>query len=99
MPEDVALEMGADVIISVDVITKNHLKKKPQNAIEVLLASINIMTKEIQKYKACHSDVLISPDTGSLSQMKFGKTTTMKAIQIGYKETLKYIEDIKKLLK
>ena len=99
LPEDVAMEMGADVIISVDVLSKNYLNKKPNNAIEVLLSSVNVMTKEVQKIKAYHSDILIQPDTSTLCQMKFGKNPTMKAIRVGIAEAEKYIDKIKMLIK
>ena len=49
LPEDVAMEMGADVIISVDVLNKYFLKKKPKGAIDILLYSMNVLTKEVQK--------------------------------------------------
>ena len=99
LPEDVAMEMGADVIISVDVLSKNFLKSNPSNAIEVLLAAINVMVKEVQKHKACHADIVIKPDTSMLAPMRFGKAATLKAIEQGVIETEKYIKDIKKLLK
>lgn len=99
LPEDVAMEMGADIIISVDVLSKNYLKKKPTNAIEVLLSSVNVLTKEVQKIKACYSDILIQPDTSTLGQMRFGKAPTLKAIRIGVIEAEKYIDQIKKLIR
>jgi NTE family protein len=99
LPEDVAMDMGADIIISADVLSKNFLKSNPSNAIEVLLAAINVMVKEVQKHKACHADVVIKPDTSMLAPMRFGKTVTLKAIEQGVIETEKYIKDIKKLLK
>lgn len=99
LPEDVAMKMGADVIISVDVLSKYHLKSKPKNMIETILYSLNVQTKEVQKFKSCHSDVLIQPDTSDLAQMRFGKDGVSKAVQKGIEETEKYIKEIKKLIK
>lgn len=99
LPEDVAMEMGADIIISVDVLSRYKLKSKPKNVIESIMYSMNAQNKEVQKLKSCHSDILIKPDTSTLSQMKYGKSSVNKAISIGVKEAKKYIEDIKKLIK
>lgn len=99
LPEDIAMEMGADVIISVDVLSKYHLKSKPKNVLDTLLFAINTQTKEVQKLKSCHSDILIKPDTSSLSQMRYGQKTVDKAIELGMKEAKKHIDDIKKLIK
>jgi len=99
LPDDVALEMGADIIISVDVMKKYHLKSKPKNVFETLLFSINAQTKEVQKLKSCNSDILMQPDTSHLSQVKFGEAVVKKAITIGMSEVKKHIADIEKLLK
>lgn len=99
LPEDVAMTMGADIIISCDVMEKCRVKSCPKNAINTLIYSINCSTKEIQKYKSCHSDILIQPDISGVTQLKFTSASTMKAIKAGEKETLKYIDEIIKLIK
>ena len=99
LPEDVAMAMNADVIISVDVLSKYHLKSKPKNVIETVLYSMNAQTKEVQKLKSTHSDILIKPNTSELSQMRFGEESVEKAIRVGIEETEKYITQIKRLIK
>lgn len=99
LPEDVAMEMGADVIISVDVLSKYHLRSKPKNVFETLMYSINAQTKEVQKLKSFNSDILLQPDTSHLSQMRFGEQIVKKAISVGITEARKHILQIKELLK
>ena len=52
LPEDVAMEMGADIIISVDVLEKFKLSKNPKNIIDTLMYSLAVSTKVIQDYKS-----------------------------------------------
>ena len=98
LPEDVAVEMGADVIISVDVLSKYRLKTKPKTMFDTLIFSMNAQIKEVQRLKSYHSDILIQPDTSGLSQMRYGQKTVDKAIDVGMKETKKHIEEIKKTI-
>jgi len=98
LPEDVAMEMGADIIISVDVIANCRLTKKPKNAIISLFYSIFTSTKEIQKLKAHYSDIMIRPDMKGLTPFSYGKEGALLAIKRGEKATLKEIQNIAKLL-
>ena len=99
LPEDVAMQLGAEVIISCDVLTNYRLFGKPKNLLDSLIYSINTMTKELQKYKSCHADVLIQPNlTGQTSQIFFTKKNAENAIRIGEEETEKHIKQIKKLI-
>lgn len=99
LPEDVAVEMGADIIISVDVLEKFKTDKPPKNIVNSLINSVNISIKEIQKMKSQHSNITICPDMKDLSPMSFSKEKALLAIKRGEKETEKYIEEIIKLIK
>ncbi len=99
MPDDVALKMGADVIISVDVINYCKIDKKPKNAIDSLVGAINILTKTVQHLKATNSNIILRPDLTGFTQMSFGKNNALKIIEIGKKETEKHIDEILKLVK
>ena len=99
LPEDVAMEMGADIIISSDVMYNFRPAHNPKNVVETLLYSINLSTKELQKVKACHADVSLRTNMKGLSQMAYSKEKAMLAIKRGEKETLEHIDEILKLLK
>jgi len=98
LPEDVAMGLGADIIISCDVISNCRLTKKPKNAVVSLFYSIFTSTKEIQKLKSHHSDILIQPDMSGITPFSYGKKGATLAVKRGEKETLKYIEEIGNLI-
>ena len=98
LPENIAKQMGADIIISVDVLKKYKLKGAPTNVFEALFQSINMSIKEIQKYKPKYHNVIIEPNLNGVKQMAFGEKTVEKCIKIGEQETRKHIDEIKKLL-
>ena len=60
---------------------------------------MNICTKEIQKFKSCHADIVITPDLGGMSQLGYNKENTMLAIKRGERATIKQMENIIKLIK
>jgi hypothetical protein len=64
-----------------------------------LIAGINISTKEIQKYKSYHADVLICPDTSSIGFLDFNRKSCEDCIKKGEKEAKKHLEEIIKVLK
>lgn len=99
LPEDVAMDMGPDIIISVDSIAKSFMTKKPRTIIDTLIYSINIMTKVIQNCKACHANISLQPNLSGLTLMGFGKKNALKAIKEGELETEKHIQEILDLIK
>lgn len=99
LPEDVAMELGADIIISCDVLSNYKVTRVPKTALETLIYSINLATKEMQKFKALHSDISIKPDLSGLNQLNFSKKKTMLAISRGEAEAEKHIKEIIELIK
>lgn len=99
MPEDVASSMGADIIISCDVLKKYKFKEENNNIFNTLICAINCATKEIQRHKALYGDIVLAPDTKDLYQMNFTKENTLNAIKVGEEECEKNIEKILSLLK
>lgn len=98
LPEDVAVEMGADIIISCDVLTKCRTGRSPKNMVTSLVSAFNLSTKEIQKFKSLHYDVLIQPDTSKCTQIDFTQKGAERLIHQGEVEAEKHIEEILKLI-
>ena len=98
LPEDVAKKMGADIIISVDVIQNYKILGAPSNLFECLFQSMNVLMKEVQKHKKRYYDVLIAPDLSGCKQMIFSSKNMEKCVYLGEVETKKQIEKIKKLI-
>lgn len=99
MPEDIASRMGADIIISCDVLKKYKFKEENKDIFNILMCSINCATKEIQKHKALYGDIVLAPDTSELGQMRFSKENALNAIKAGEEECEKNINKILSLLK
>ena len=70
VPAKVARDLGAEVVIAVDI------SSKPKNAsvsstIEVLLQTFNIMSASVAQYELGQADVVIRPDVGSIRGTDF----------------------------
>ncbi|MDZ7797261.1 MAG: patatin-like phospholipase family protein [Candidatus Marinimicrobia bacterium] len=61
-------DMGAEFIIAVDLNSRNK-DKIPENIVEVMLRSFNIMTNTAAKFQVRKADIIIAPD---LSDFKCG---------------------------
>ncbi|MEW9501414.1 patatin-like phospholipase family protein [Jeotgalibacillus marinus] len=95
VPATVAREMGADVVIGVDV---SQVKRNAEiNTIyDVIMQSIDILQAEILRYRASTADVIISPKVEQFS----GKTYQQAAeiIRFGEEETQKAIPAIRQAI-
>ena len=98
LPEDVAMELGAEVIISCDVLTKCCMTESPKNLIETFLYSTNLAVKQVQNFKSYHSDILLQPNTTGCKPTDFTLQTSKKLIYEGEVECEKYIDQIMKLI-
>jgi len=98
LPETVAKSMGADIIISSDVLYHCKLKSAPESLIASLMSAINVMTKIAQNSKPKLGDITLTPNISELGQMSFGKKTALKAIEAGERVTKKNIKKILSLL-
>jgi len=89
LPVDVAREMGADVVIAVDVGTKLATKEELSSALAIIYQMSGLLTvsnteRQIKSLGA--DDVLISPEIGELvSSADFNKLD--EAIPLGYDAT------------
>lgn len=94
-------EMGADVVVAVDVLGRRPSCKDNPSSISVLLGVMditdNLRTSEAKQRDKSIYDVWIEPDLTTMSQYKF-KDFEM-AYQRGYEAGKARIEDIKKALK
>ena len=72
LPVDVAREMGADIVIAVDV-TAGSTNFDIKNVVDIIIQTFNIMGSELNKYKAEEADVVIRPDLGGLGIIDFSQ--------------------------
>ena len=86
LPVDVARDMGADVVIAVDVGTKLAGKEEITNALAIVYQMSGLLTvhnTDIQIASLADNDVLITPDIGDkIGSADFDKLD--EAIPLGY---------------
>jgi len=88
VPVSVVREMGADIVIAVDV---SHVKGDVEitSIFDVILQSIDIMQDELARLKQFDADVMIRPRVEQYSAKAF--TNTNEIIRIGEEEAEKHI--------
>lgn len=96
VPVSVLKEMGADIIIAVDV-AKVNVNAEISNIYDVIMRSLDIMQMELVESREVASDVMIKPPVEMFNSKAF--TDLEKIIAIGETETRKYIDVIKKEIK
>lgn len=96
VPVSVAKEMGADIVIAVDV---SKVKKNAEitSIYDVIMQSIDIMQTELVITREAASDVMIRPHVEAYSSRAF--TNIEEIIKMGEEETKKHINQIKKVIK
>src|SRR5713226_6502419 len=70
VPAKVARDLGAEVVIAVDISSKPK-NAKVSSTIEVLLQTFNIMSATVAQYELGQADVVIRPDVGSIRGTDF----------------------------
>lgn len=104
VPCDLVRDMGADIIIAVNLYHKNEFVEKKFTMPNVVLRSTRIVMHNLAKIGVKEADIIIDPDTsyyikkGNLTKY-FTKEIAEAMIKIGEKATDKMIPKIKELLK
>lgn len=98
LPHDIARELGADIIIAVDVVTKTQLNGKINGLVGCVVQSWLIAQKELQANKRKYYNVLIQPELGGNTQYNFNGDTTDNIIELGRVACAKKIPRIKELI-
>jgi NTE family protein len=95
VPISVAKEMGADIVIAVDV---SRVKRNAEitTIYDVIMQSIDIMQTEIINNRETTADIMIRPPVEMYSSRAF--TNTEEIITIGMEETKKNINQIKTVI-
>lgn len=93
-----AREMGADVVVAVDVLGDVRPCAKKYNIMSVLLRIIEVYDAELTKYRILEEkpDMVLYPDLGDMNQFKFKGMP--EAVEKGYQLGLNSVDKIKKLI-
>ena len=92
-------DMGADVVVAVDVLGDIRRCERKLNVFSVIFRVYDIMDAHTTDncVKEHCPELFIVPDLGEMVQFKFKDMD--KAYEIGYKTGLEYVEKIKELIK
>ena len=98
LPIDEVREMGADVVIAVDVLGEVRPTDKKLNVFSLMFRTYDIMDSEITRYKLKEQrpDLLVEPELGDMDLFRF-KDLDM-AYEKGYEAGLKNIRKIRSLI-
>lgn len=82
-------EMGAEFVIGVDLNAKNSYSK-PDNILDVIINSLDLLMKQSVKLQTEDADLLISPDLGAFNMSDMSQVDEL--IKRGYKDSMKALE-------
>jgi len=103
VPDNVVREMGADIVISVNLYNKYQSENKMQNLSKIISRASEIALYNLS-ISLSDSDVIINPNISKYSdypmvQAYFSKKISSEIMEISEKKTDAMIPEIKKLLK
>ncbi|MFO7841872.1 MAG: patatin-like phospholipase family protein [Fidelibacterota bacterium] len=78
-------EMGADIIIAVD-LNSGHKEKKPENIVEILLRTFDFLIKTSTDLQRGKSQILIAPDLSDFNLVDIGQAPDL--IEKGYSQAV-----------
>ena len=96
VPVSVARQMGADVVVAVDVgfcVQAGELK----SIFGVILQAFQITGNELNRYQSMQADIVIKPDLGTINQLDFQSARI--SIEKGELAALEQLKNIKRKLK
>lgn len=103
VPSDLVREMGADIVIGVNLYNKNEFQKQKYKDSNIVVRGTMIILASLAEATMFKADIVIEPDTSSLVKESnlskyFSKEVADKLIRIGEDATDRVIPEIKKLL-
>ncbi|WP_018249689.1 patatin-like phospholipase family protein [Orenia marismortui] len=96
VPVSPVRELGADLVIGVEVSHNLIHGSKVNNIFDVIMNSIDIMQQELAKHKNTGADLLIIPEVGNIPST--GLDHAERSIDLGYKAAKELIPKIRKLI-
>jgi NTE family protein len=95
VPITVVREMGADIVIAVDV-AQFDTKMKVNSIFDVIAQTIDVMEREILRHRMLSADLVIRPDVGHYSSIAYSGIQDI--IAEGERTALEHVERIKELI-
>lgn len=96
VPSHATRNMGADIVIGVDVGFMPGDDYRPQNILDIIIQTLGIMEVQILKQRIKGCDILIRPEVGHLSPYSFHNIE--ECIQGGLRAARESMDRIKKII-
>ncbi len=96
LPTDVVKDLGADVVLAVDLEQLFPLGTEPKHFSDVAIHTLDITIRKLKKENVALADVLIEPDLGDHSAYNYSNFDFL--IDQGYQAAMAKMADIKKLV-
>lgn len=96
VPVDAVRDMGADIVIAVDVGYTGGSRPSPKNIVDIMIYSFELQQWEAIRGRPTRADIIIAPDTNSINPAKFDQVE--ECVEIGRTATLQIIDDIQRIL-
>jgi len=71
VPAQLAKEMGADLVIAVDLQYHNRVKVEINTIYDVIMQSIELLERQIRNYYSSHADIIVKPKVNDYSWTDF----------------------------
>lgn len=96
VPVSVVKDMGADLVISVDVSYFEAEQQEINSMFDVIAQTIDIMEREILRYRMLHADIMLRPKVGVRGSSLFNGSEDM--INEGERTALEMIPSIQRMI-
>ena len=96
VPADVVRQMGADVVLAVDVNHKRGLGTESTKMLNVLGSTIGVLMRDAVREKLTFADLVLEPDVSQFPSTKLQNIDKM--IEIGYQEVMDHLDEIAPLV-
>ncbi|SHH28437.1 NTE family protein [Caloranaerobacter azorensis DSM 13643] len=95
VPATVVRDMGADIVIAVDVGFSGE-PGRINHVFDVILQSIDVMSRQISTNKIISADIVIEPDVSHIKSSRFDKVE--ECVIKGYEAAMEKMEEIKRVI-
>lgn len=96
VPVSTVREMGADIVIAVDVGIQN-IDKEVKNIFDILFNTFDIMQHELDKYRKINADIIIKPDLNGFSSFNLDRAE--ECVSRGFIAAEESLDQIKSVIK
>ncbi len=85
LPVDVVREMGANIVIAVNVGEPQKSKEELNNIIDIVGQIFSLANTEAQEWALANADLVLTPPLGSMTGADFDKADIRRAIRRGHR--------------